>query len=228
MIVPALPIAYYSDILCIWAYVAQPRVDELYREHGTDISLEYRFMPVFGDTGGKIHAAWKDRGGFEGYAAHVKGVADRFPDVRLSPLAWAKTRPASSMSPHLFIKAVMLWERQRVGGPRLPLTESVIWALRRGFFAEGQDIAQRDVQHALAAPFGVDANAVEQFLSSGEAHAALSADYLHAEKSRIEGSPTFVLNDGRQKIYGNVGFRVIDANIRELLREPSAGEASWC
>ncbi len=37
-----------------------------------------------------------------------------------------------------------------------------------------------------------------------------------------------MLNQGHQKLYGNLGYRVIEANIRELLREPGAGEMSWC
>jgi hypothetical protein len=36
------------------------------------------------------------------------------------------------------------------------------------------------------------------------------------------------LNDGRQKLYGNVGFRIIEANIQELLRAPVGDQASWC
>jgi hypothetical protein len=45
---------------------------------------------------------------------------------------------------------------------------------------------------------------------------------------RIQGSPSFVLNDGRQILYGNVGFKIIEANIREILRQPTADQASWC
>ena len=45
---------------------------------------------------------------------------------------------------------------------------------------------------------------------------------------RIEGSPTFELNEGRQKLFGNVGFRVIEANVREVLRDPNQDQASWC
>jgi len=45
---------------------------------------------------------------------------------------------------------------------------------------------------------------------------------------RIEGSPSFVLNEGRQKLYGNVGFRIIEANIQELLRAPGTDQVSWC
>jgi hypothetical protein len=42
------------------------------------------------------------------------------------------------------------------------------------------------------------------------------------------GSPSLVLNEERQKLYGNVGFRVMQANIQELIRTPHADEASWC
>ena len=45
---------------------------------------------------------------------------------------------------------------------------------------------------------------------------------------KIEGSPTFVLNEGRQKLYGNVGFRIVEANIAEMLRQPDPDQASWC
>ena len=65
-------------------------------------------------------------------------------------------------------------------------------------------------------------------LDSGLAHADLEADYRDQQQLGIQGSPTFILNDGRQKLYGNIGYGVIEANIRELLRSPAAGAASWC
>jgi hypothetical protein len=45
---------------------------------------------------------------------------------------------------------------------------------------------------------------------------------------RIEGSPSYVLNEGRQRLYGNIGFRVMEANVQELLRAPGIDDASWC
>jgi len=36
------------------------------------------------------------------------------------------------------------------------------------------------------------------------------------------------MNDGRQKIYGNVGYKVMEANVAELLSNPKSGDASWC
>ena len=44
----------------------------------------------------------------------------------------------------------------------------------------------------------------------------------------VKCSPSLVLNEGRQTLYGNVGYRIIEANIEGLLREPAAGAASWC
>ena len=75
---------------------------------------------------------------------------------------------------------------------------------------------------------GVDFDAIEQCIHNCDAFARLAADYQDADKMRIEGSPSFVLNEGRQKLYGNIGFRLIEANIHELLRAPRVDEASWC
>lgn len=221
-------VTYFSDVLCVWAYVAQPRLEELKLQHGNQIALEYRFCSVFGDAHFKLDTAWRERDGFAGYAKHVQTTAERFA-APLHPDTWLRTRPASSMSPHLFLRAIMDWEREQVGpAGALERSEQAIWALRRGFFADGHDIGRHQVQRALIAPLGIDLDAVEHRILSGSAFASLAADYQEAEKSRVEGSPTFILNNGRQKLYGNVGFRILDANIRELMRHPAADEASWC
>ena len=36
------------------------------------------------------------------------------------------------------------------------------------------------------------------------------------------------MNEGRQRLFGNVGYRVLEANVNELLRNDAAGVASWC
>lgn len=43
------------------------------------------------------------------------------------------------------------------------------------------------------------------------------------------GSPAYVFNDGRQLLYGNVGYRIIASNLRELMSAHRVeGEPSWC
>jgi predicted DsbA family dithiol-disulfide isomerase len=224
-------VTYFSDVLCIWAYVAQARVDAAKAAFGQDITVNYRFCSVFGDARTKIATGWKGRGEFEGYNRHVKSIAARFPHVEIHPEVWIDCRPASSASPHLFLAAVLDWQpagstETADGVP--PIFESVMWAFRRGFFQDGLDIATWEVQCKLAQPFGVDIDAIEANIRGGSAFARLSADYQDADKMRIEGSPTFVLNEGRQKLFGNMGYRIIEANIREMLREPDVDQASWC
>ena len=129
------------------------------------------------------------------------------------------------------MKAVQQWERQ-LCGDRKPSASSifdqVIWALRSSFFRDCRDISRWDVQCEIAEGAGADLGAIEELIHSGVAFAGLAADYQDADKMRIEGSPSLVLNEGRQKLYGNVGFRLIDANIQELFRAPRADDASWC
>jgi predicted DsbA family dithiol-disulfide isomerase len=213
-------ITCFSDLLCIWAYIAQRRIDELSRQFGDDIEIENRFCSVFGDTASKIQSGWARRGGHEGFNRHLKEVAAEFPEVDIHPDLWLKVRPASSLGGHAFLKAVMIADPAKFADAN--------WALRHAFFGECRDIGSWRVQCEVAEALDIDIDAVAAAFQSGEAFAMLAADYQAAERLHIEGSPSFVLNEGRQKLYGNVGYRVLEANVRELLRSPMAGEASWC
>jgi predicted DsbA family dithiol-disulfide isomerase len=227
----AIEVTYFSDVLCIWAYASQARVDEVRDRFGDTVVMNYRFCSVFGDTARKITSTWNDKGGYEGFNAHLKTVAQQFPHIEVHPDIWLKTRPPTSSSAHLFLKAVQEWDSDRQAAGRQPsenVFDQVLLAFRRAFFRDCRDIARWDVQCYLAGAFGIDVEAIEQYIHDGIAFARLAADYQDADKMRIEGSPSFVLNEGRQKLYGNVGFRLIEANIQELLRAPHANEASWC
>jgi predicted DsbA family dithiol-disulfide isomerase len=61
----------------------------------------------------------------------------------------------------------------------------------------------------------------------GDKNAALSRDFELAKEHNVTVSPTLIFNEGRQRLNGNVGYRVIEANIRELLHNPP-DEQSWC
>ena len=64
-------------------------------------------------------------------------------------------------------------------------------------------------------------------INNGEAYASLSKDAELVKEHNVTVSPTLIFNEGRQRLNGNVGYRVIEANIRELLHNPD-GEHSWC
>lgn len=221
-----VPIIYFSDVLCIWAYIAQLRVDAIKAAFAGQVSFDDRFCSVFGDTRRKIATAWGAEDGYARFNAHLRHAAAAFPEVPVNPDIWLAVRPASSMAAHLFLKAAQLAEI--AGSSPSGTTEAMMRLTRKAFFAEARDISARAVLREIATRSGADVAAVEALIDDGRAFAALAADYQDADAMRIQGSPSFVLNEGRQKLYGNVGFRIIEANIQELLRAPNPDQASWC
>ena len=225
-------ISYFSDTLCIWAYAAQARIDAVKEKFGDAVRFDSRFCSVFGDTAHKITSTWRDKGEYAGFNAHLRNVALQFPHIEVHPDIWLTTRPPTSTSAHLFMIAVQQWQREREkdgeGYSATSIFDKLMWTFRCAFFRDCRDIARWDVQCGLAEALGVDINAIEKRIHDGTAFAGLATDYQDADKMHIEGSPSLVLNEGRQKLYGNVGFRIIEANIQELLRAPAGDQASWC
>ncbi len=210
---------YFSDVLCVWAYVGHVRLVELEQAFAEEISVDCHFIDVFGDARGKLSAAWESRGGLPAYGAHVRGIVDRFDHVSLHPDVWTHCQPTSSMGCHILLAAVKLLDPS--------LFRAAAWALREAFFAEGLDVSQRRCQLEVAERVGLPAAELEAILASGRAHAELSRGQRSARRHGVEVSPTFVFDDGRERLQGNVGYRVLEANVRELLHGGEAGR-SWC
>jgi predicted DsbA family dithiol-disulfide isomerase len=103
--VEPIRISYFSDVLCVWAYIAQIRLDELKSALGDKIVIEPHFSSVFGDAHPKLEKNWR-------------------------------------------------------------------------------------------------------------------RDFELTKKHTLTVSPTLIFNESRQRLYGNVGYRVVEANIRELLHNP--------
>ena len=117
----------------------------------------------------------------------------------------------------------------RPPGPWLErLSTRAARALRRAFFEDARDVSDWKVHREVAARIGLDHDEVEARIRSSEAIVQLVLDYDLARRKGVEGSPTIILDGGRQKLFGNVGYRVIEANVQELLRRPGRDEASWC
>ncbi|MFI9654978.1 DsbA family protein [Guyparkeria sp. GHLCS8-2] len=226
-----LHVEYFSDLLCIWAYGAQIRLDQLHRDFPDEVTITPRYIPLFASTDERIGQGWRDRGGFTGFGAHIRDVASEWEHVEVHPDIWSEDAPASSTSPHLLLKAVQLLEDDGtlpVNAHDASPSARLAWALRKAFFAENRNIARREVQLSIAESMDLPTAAIDEKLDCGRSHAALHDDMEAQQRYQVTGSPTLVLNEGRQRLYGNVGYRIIEANIRELLHNPQSGEASWC
>lgn len=227
-------ISYVSDVLCVWAYVAEARLEQLRKEFGDSIELEYRFVPIFGATRYRIAEGWKDRGGYPGFGAHVRQVAEGFPHVSVNPGIWDSVAPTTSSAAHEMLCAARLLQEEGIlsrarradlGGRSI--LEEAVWRVRTAFFEQARDISSRSVLLSVADEVGLPIPELEAKLSSGEGMSELCRDVELRDQQKIEGSPTYYLNQGRQKLYGNIGYRVVSANLRELLEQPEH-QASWC
>lgn len=221
-----IQITHFSDLLCVWAYVSQARVDELTREFGTQIDIRFRYFPVFGDTQTKFLSQWADKGGISAYARHVIEVADQFGHVAIHPQIWVKAAPRSSLPAHLHLNAVQLMEQ--AGQADDGAAERLAWRLRQAFFAENQDIADADTICGVAEELAIDVDALRVMIARGSAFAALAQDIQQARDLEVRASPTLIFNEDRQRLTGNVGYRIIEANVRELLSSPDGQFQSWC
>lgn len=215
-----LVIDYYSDVLCVWAWIAQPRIDELHAQLGSDIELRYHYVDIFGDVAGKIQRQWAERGLYQGFAKHVVTAAADFEQTPVNPDVWCKCKPTTSANAHLMLKAVEL-TYDRGSSIRFALE------IRQAFFLHAQDISDFGQLYLLAEKEGLDIDRIKVAVNSGAAMAAMMSDYQKANRQGIKGSPSYVMDGGRQTLYGNVGYRVLQANVEELLKSPT-DEASWC
>ena len=213
-------IDYFTDVLCVWAWIAQPRLDKLHRQYGDNVKLRHRYVDIFGDSHSKIPRQWGETDGFEKFSNHVQQSAAPFEEATVNPDIWSIVRPRSSMQAHLILKAVEL-----VAGDCA--VETMALRIRHAFFCEARDIGDLSLLLQLAADEKLDHESLRNALQNGSAIAALSDDLRSAHELGVKGSPTWVLNEGRQVLYGNVGYRILSANIEELLKNPGS-EASWC
>ena len=69
-------IKYFSDVLCVWAYASQARIDAVKETFGDDVQITQRFCSVFGDTSEAIreYRVPFDRGE---YSATLAGTPNR-------------------------------------------------------------------------------------------------------------------------------------------------------
>lgn len=216
---------YFTDVLCIWAYVAQIRLDELKQEFGTQIEVNEHFITLFGNTDKRIAIGWKEKGGFDGFHQHVMHVAAQFPHLKINPNVWKSCRPTSSANSHLFLKATqLLVTENKVSHDDF---QKIIWHIRSAFFQDAKDISDIKILRELAQEISLPVGLIQEKIDNGLAIAALCSDMEMREQYKLEGSPTYLLDNGRQKLYGNVGYRILEANVQELLEKPE-GIASWC
>lgn len=227
-------IHYFTDVLCVWAYLAQVRLDELIKNNASDIEISYHFMPIFGNTEHRIGEGWKDKGSYAAFGQHTRKVCVAYPYLELHKDIWQVNPPKTSATSHLMVKAVQCLVDEGIINNQVDsslqhrtLFEEFVWQVRLAFFRDTKDIGNMQVLMEIAQAMQLPLAEIQRVLDDGSALAAVCHDIELRDEFRVDGSPTYILNEGRQKLYGNVGYRIIEANLHEILKQPKV-EASWC
>ncbi len=214
---------YWSDPLCVWAFVAQPRLDRILEEYRAQLDVSYRVVPVFGSVVQRFRDGKWAAAGPEGRAETTRRVAARFGRDDVSGAVWTRDAPASSWPVGAAIKAAFALEEAGSAPPGAGAQYQL--RLREAFFVEDRNVARRREQLAIAEACGLPTAGLEARIDDGTALAALWEDYEAKEALRLQGSPTWVFDAGRAMLYGNVGEAVIHATVDELVRGLGPGSS---
>lgn len=209
-----LKISYWSDPLCIWALVAEQKLDRVLAELGNDVRVEYRIVPVFGSVPWRFAEGPWAKEGVDGRVAATRRIAEQGGRADVSGECWRKAMPSSSWAPASAIKAVfgLADGRGEEVGPAYQR------ALRERFFVAEANISQRSVQLELAEEMGLPRGPIEARLDDGSALAAVCEDHAEKERLRLQGSPTYVFDGGRAMLYGNFAYGILRSTVEEFAR----------
>lgn len=61
-----LKIDYFTDVLCVWAWIAQRRIDQLCQDWSGQVEVHHHYLNLFGNTEIRIGEGWAERGGYAG------------------------------------------------------------------------------------------------------------------------------------------------------------------
>lgn len=216
-----LSFTYWSDPLCVWAFVAQSKLDALIEAFGDKVDVQHRVVPVFGSVPWRLSQGSWAAGGVEGRVAATRKVASMFGHDSVTGAVWQEDPPASSWAPALAIKAAFGLANDGVIAKEEACAFQ--WRLRQRFFLDDVNIARRAEQLRVADEADLPVPELERRLDDGTALAALFEDHQARESQMISGSPTYVFDGGRAKLYGNFDGNVLHATVQLLLRGLDAG-----
>lgn len=218
-----LEFSYWSDPLCIWAFIAQSKLERILDEFGGRLVVDYRIVPVFGSVRWRFRDGPWAKEGLDGRVAATRRIAEHAGRTDVAGECWRRAAPSSSWVPAAAIKAVFAMEQVAECAPGSGAHYQR--SLRERFFVLEENVAHREVQLAVAEALGIPRLALQRRLDDGSAFAAVWEDHIEKERLRIQGSPTYVFDGGRAMLYGNFDYCVLRSTVEEFLRGADPGRS---
>jgi predicted DsbA family dithiol-disulfide isomerase len=210
-----LSFQYWSDPMCIWAFVGQSKLDRILDEWGAFIDVDYRLVPVFGSVPWRYSEGGWAQAGPEGRRESTRKLAEQHGIDGVTGEIWTRCTPHSSWSSGAAAKAV--FEMEADDDAEAGAGAAYLLELREHFFRRNRNICQRVEQLDVAERVGIDRGAFERRLDDGSALACLWEDANQREDLGVRGSPSYVFDGGRAVLYGNFPFSVLHSVVDELI-----------
>jgi predicted DsbA family dithiol-disulfide isomerase len=199
--------SYWTDPLCIWAYVAQSKLEALLAGSSSPLQVIHRIVPVFGSIPQRFATGSWSADGPEGRVRKTRDVAVKFGHEEVSGEIWVSDPPASSWPVGAAIKAVFAAEGAGECAPGSG--PAYQWRLRQALFAENRNVARRAVQLEVAEDCQISRSSLEGRLDDGSAMA----------------EPTYVFDGARETLYGNVPLALIRSTVEILIDDGAPGRS---
>ena len=184
MAAPAVRFTVWSDFLCPWCYVAAVRLDELHREAGDALIVEWRSFLL------RPTPEERSLEQFTRYTERWARPGDAEPATTFRTWSGEHQPPSHSMPSAIAGKAVL----HTFGAASF---DRFHLALMRAYFGDNRTISERAVILDVATAVGLDTEALAAHLdANGEAlEAEVIEDHRGALGRGIAAVPTVVVDD---------------------------------
>lgn len=201
----ALCIDVYSDVICPWCYVGKRRLERALRQVAGRLNVEVTWRPF--QLNPTMSKDGMDR---TAYLQAKFGTVDAYRQLAEQVSAAGLVEGMSfaferiTRTPNTFLAHRLIWYAGLQGRQ-----DAVVERLFKGYFEEGLDIGTASVLEELAGQVGLQA---DQFLTSEDGTAEVTAEELVGHQLGIRGVPYFVLD----KTYGISGAQPVEAFLSAL------------
>ncbi|KAB8145616.1 DsbA family oxidoreductase [Chloroflexia bacterium SDU3-3] len=184
---PLVTVEVWSDVQCIWCYIASARFDRAVRQLNADVNVIHRSFQLQPDAPVEI----------DEQTLHER--RSRFPSEQrervfrqLREMTAAEDLPydPDRSQPTNSRLALELLHHAEVTGHRHVLTDRLF----RAYFAEGRHIGHLDELISLATEAGMDPTAARLALADHRYAAAIDRDIQRAHEMGAQGVPFYVIN----------------------------------
>lgn len=185
----AVQIEVYSDVVCPWCRIGKARLDQALAQFGQPVDVHWQPFELNPDLP-------KEGVPREVYRVQKFGSLERSQelDANIQSIGEAEGLPFHmeriQVTPNTFDAHRLIWLAGQQGRQA-----EVVHRLFQGYFANGENVGDRETLVRIAGESGLDAEATRAFLASDQGVVEVRNKERHGQQMGISGVPFFILNN---------------------------------